>query len=59
MRHLSAVILILILAVAPSCNYFKNKGLFGKKAKTLEALACPAGQYTGLQIQSEKYRTSC
>jgi hypothetical protein len=38
MRHLSAVMLILILAVAPSCNYFKNKGLFGKKAKTLEAL---------------------
>ena len=38
MRPLSAVVLILILAVEPSCNYFKNKGLFGKKAKTLEAL---------------------
>jgi hypothetical protein len=38
MRQLSAVILILLLAVAPSCNYFKNRGLFGKKAKTLEAL---------------------
>jgi hypothetical protein len=38
MRNLSAVILILLLAVAPSCNFFKNKGLFGKKAKTLAAL---------------------
>jgi hypothetical protein len=38
MRHLSAIMLILLLTVAPSCNYFKNKGLFGKKAKTLEAL---------------------
>jgi hypothetical protein len=38
MRHLSAVMLILLLAVAPSCKYFKNKGLFGKKAKSLEAL---------------------
>jgi hypothetical protein len=38
MRHLSAVMLILLLTVAPSCNYFKNRGLFGKKAKTLEAL---------------------
>jgi hypothetical protein len=38
MRHLSAVMLILLLTVAPSCNYFKNRGLFGRKAKTLEAL---------------------
>ena len=38
MRHLSVVFLILLLAVAPSCNFFKNKGLFGKKAKTLAAL---------------------
>lgn len=38
MRHLSAVILILLIAAAPSCKYFNNKGLFGKKAKTLEAL---------------------
>jgi hypothetical protein len=38
MRHLSAVMLILLLTVAPSCNYFKNRGIFGKKAKTLEAL---------------------
>ena len=38
MRHLSAVLLILLLAVAPSCNFFKNKGLFGKKARALAAL---------------------
>jgi len=38
MRHLSAVLLILLLAVAPSCNFFKNRGLFGKKANTLAAL---------------------
>jgi len=38
MRHLSAIVLILLLAVAPSCNFIKNKGIFGKKAKTLEAL---------------------
>jgi hypothetical protein len=38
MRHLSAVLLILLLAVTPSCNFFKNKGLFGKKARALAAL---------------------
>ena len=38
MRQLSAVVFLLLLTVAPSCNYFKNRGLFGKKAKTLEAL---------------------
>jgi hypothetical protein len=38
MRHLSAIFLILLLAVAPSCNFIKNRGIFGKKAKTLEAL---------------------
>jgi cell division protein FtsN len=38
MRHLSIVFLIVILGVAPSCNFIKNKGLFGKKAKTLAAL---------------------
>lgn len=38
MRHLSAIILIFVLAVAPSCKFFRNNGLFGKKAKTLEAL---------------------
>lgn len=38
MRQLSAVVLILLLAVAPSCKFFKNKGIFGKKAKSLSAL---------------------
>ena len=38
MRHLSLVFLILLLGVAPSCNFFKNKGIFGKKAKTLATL---------------------
>ena len=38
MRHLSVVCLILIFAVAPSCNFLKNRGLFGKKAKTLATL---------------------
>lgn len=38
MRHLSLAFLILLLGVAPSCNFFKNKGIFGKKAKTLATL---------------------
>jgi hypothetical protein len=38
MRHLFAVILILLLAVAPSCNFFKNKGLFGRKARILATM---------------------
>ena len=38
MRHLSAIVLILLFVVAPSCNFIKNRGIFGKKAKTLEAL---------------------
>jgi hypothetical protein len=38
MRHLSAIVLILLLAVAPSCDFLRNKGIIGKKAKTLEAL---------------------
>jgi len=37
MRHLFAVLLILLLAVAPSCNFLRNKGIFGKKARTLAA----------------------
>jgi hypothetical protein len=35
MRHLSAILLVLFLAVLPSCKYFKNGGLFGKKKKAL------------------------
>jgi cell division protein FtsN len=38
MRHLSIAFLILLLAVAPSCNFLKNKGIFGKKANTLATL---------------------
>jgi hypothetical protein len=38
MRHLTIIILILLLGVSPSCNFIKNKGFFGKKAKTLAAL---------------------
>ena len=32
MRHLSAIILIVLMTVLPSCKYFKGKGLFGRKA---------------------------
>jgi hypothetical protein len=35
MRHLSAIVLIVLLVVLPSCKYFKGGGLFGKKAKTM------------------------
>jgi len=38
MRHLSAILIILFLAAAPSCKFLKNKGLFGKKTTTLAAL---------------------
>jgi phosphotransferase system IIB component len=35
MRHLSVILLIGLLAVLPSCKYFKGGGLFGKKARTM------------------------
>jgi hypothetical protein len=35
MRHLSAVILVALLVVLPSCKYFKGRGLFGRKADTM------------------------
>jgi len=38
MRHLSAIVLIGLLVVLPSCKYFKNRGLFGKKANTMAIL---------------------
>ena len=38
MRQLSAAALILLLAVAPSCDFFRNRSMFGKKARTLAAL---------------------
>jgi len=38
MRHLSILILILLIGAAPSCNFIKDKGFFGKKARSLAAL---------------------
>ena len=38
MRHLSAIIFIVLLAVLPSCKFFKGSKLFGKKDKTLEVM---------------------
>ncbi|MBK7710449.1 MAG: hypothetical protein IPJ37_05535 [Bacteroidales bacterium] len=38
MRHLSAIVLILILTVSPSCDFLRHKGIIGKKARTLESL---------------------
>ncbi len=35
MRHLSAVFLVALLIVLPSCKYFKGKKLFGKKVDTM------------------------
>jgi hypothetical protein len=38
MRHLAGILVILMIATAPSCKYFKDKGIFGRKAKALAAL---------------------
>lgn len=38
MRHFSAIILIVLLTVLPSCKFFKGRGLFGKKANTMALL---------------------
>jgi hypothetical protein len=35
MRHLSAIVLIVLLVILPSCKFFKGKGLFGRKADTM------------------------
>ena len=35
MRHLTAIILIILLALTPSCKYFKGKKIFGHKADTM------------------------
>lgn len=35
MRHLTALVLIIMLAILPSCKYFKGKKLFGKKDKVM------------------------
>ena len=33
MRQLSALVIILLLIVQPSCKFFKGRGIFGKKAR--------------------------
>jgi len=38
MKHLTALILVLILISLPGCKYFKGKKLFGKKARETELL---------------------
>jgi hypothetical protein len=38
MRHLSTVVLIVLLVILPSCKYFKGGKLFGKKQKALVEL---------------------
>ena len=37
MRHLLAIVFIIILLVSPSCKFVKEKGLFGRKQDTLAA----------------------
>jgi len=38
MRRLSAIVLIVLLVVLPSCKFFKGRGLFGRKANTMAVL---------------------
>lgn len=38
MKHLSFLVLIAFLTILPSCKFFREKGLFNKKAKTLAFL---------------------
>jgi len=38
MRHLSVLILIAFLTVLPSCKFFRERGLFNKKERTLAML---------------------
>lgn len=38
MRHLSAIVLIVLLIILPSCKFFKGGKLFGKKQKALAEL---------------------
>jgi len=37
MRHLFAILIIVILVLSPSCKFLRSKGLFNKKADVLEA----------------------
>lgn len=38
MKHLSFLVLIAFLTILPSCKFFREKGLFNKKSKTLAFL---------------------
>ena len=38
MRHLSAIVFIVLLVILPSCKFFKGGRLFGKKQKALVTL---------------------
>jgi len=38
MRHLITILFLLFLVLFPSCKNIRERGLFGKKAKTLEML---------------------
>ena len=38
MRHLSAIVLIVLLIILPSCKFFKGGRLFGRKQKALAEL---------------------
>lgn len=38
MRHFPIICIVLLLILSPSCKKIKERGLFGKKAKTLEML---------------------
>lgn len=38
MKHLSFLVLIAFLTILPSCKFFREKGLFNRKAKTLAFL---------------------
>ena len=38
MKHLSLLVLIAFLTILPSCKFFREKGMFNKKARTLAIL---------------------
>jgi hypothetical protein len=39
MRHISAGLLLVLLVISTSCKFFKDRGIFGKKQKTLVELS--------------------
>jgi hypothetical protein len=38
MKHLPVILLIVFITILPSCKFFREKGLFNKKARTLAIL---------------------